>query len=52
MAKVKIQAGTQGSVVDLPAPGSTSSKKMKQDGAVTLLSRILRQQGFSGWYQV
>ena len=48
MAKVRIQAGTTDG--DLPSPAS--SKKPKHDGAVTLLARVLREQGFLGWYQV
>ena len=49
MAKVKIQAGTADS--SLPVPAS-STRKPKQDGAVTLLTNILKTQGFLGWYKV
>ncbi|THH08596.1 hypothetical protein EW145_g2595 [Phellinidium pouzarii] len=51
MAKVRIQAGTQESDEALPSPASGSSKKPKADGAVALLARVLREQGFLGWYQ-
>lgn len=51
MAKVRIQAGTQSSGAELPSP-SSSSKKAKSDGAIELLTRVLREQGLSGWYKV
>lgn len=51
MAKVKIQAGTN-SEEDLPTPGTASTKKAKKEGAVALLTRILKERGFAGWYQV
>ncbi|KAH8117994.1 adenine nucleotide transporter [Phellopilus nigrolimitatus] len=51
MAKVRIQAGTQGADGTLPSTVSDSSKKAKQDGAVTLLTRVLKEQGLLGWYQ-
>ena len=53
MAKVKIQAGTQNADDELTTTAPTaSSKKAKKDGAVALLTRILKEDGFVGWYQV
>jgi len=51
MAKVKIQAGTQSSEDELPGPSSSSNKRKKPVGAVSLLARVLKDQGFTGWYQ-
>lgn len=52
MAKVKIQAGTGNSDEDLPTPASASSKKSRKDGAIDLLTRIFKERGLTGWYQV
>ncbi|KAL5526547.1 hypothetical protein ACEPAF_8271 [Sanghuangporus sanghuang] len=52
MAKVKIQAGTQKPDDELPTTAPASSKgKANKDGAVTLLTRILKERGLVGWYQ-
>ncbi|EJD06515.1 adenine nucleotide transporter [Fomitiporia mediterranea MF3/22] len=51
MAKVKIQAGTQNADAELPSPGSAFAKKPKNDGAITLLTRIVKERGLIGWYQ-
>ena len=58
MAKVRIQAGYQDDDVSeedekLPGPSSRpSTKKRKDIGAVALLTKVLKEQGFAGWYQV
>jgi len=53
MAKVRIQAragGAEASEGDC-LPGDRSKVK-RQPGALGLLLRVLRKEGFSGWYQV
>ena len=56
MAKVRIQAGTNTGTLPPPAttPSSSSSSsstsKSSGEGAVTLLARVLREQGLAGWY--
>ena len=53
MAKVRIQAragGADASEGDR-LPGDRSKVK-RQPGALGLLLRVLRKEGFSGWYQV
>ena len=54
MAKVRIQAGTHESdgEDELPEPASSLKKKAKQNSAVALLTRVLKEQGITGWYQV
>jgi len=51
MAKVRIQAGTQDTGEELPRHSPESEAQKKPDGAVALLSKVLREQGFTGWYQ-
>lgn len=60
MAKVRIQAGTQSASSSsstsssLPTPASSKTpytKPSSSDGAVALLTRVLREQGLSGWYK-
>ncbi|KAI5119427.1 hypothetical protein M0805_009878 [Coniferiporia weirii] len=51
MAKVRIQAGTQKAGDELPSPADGSAKKPKHDGAIVLLTRVLKEQGLLGWYQ-
>lgn len=56
MAKVRIQAGHSTDDEEeesLPGPSSKPMTRRKKDvGAVTLLSKVLKEQGFTGWYQV
>ncbi|KLO17420.1 adenine nucleotide transporter [Schizopora paradoxa] len=52
MAKVRIQAGTASSKEEsLPGPSSSSEEKPKSDDAIPLLARVLKEEGFTGWYQ-
>lgn len=55
MAKVRIQArSSEGDTEEengLPH-GSRPPAKAKQTGAVGLLIRVLKTEGFAGWYQV
>ena len=54
MAKVRIQAGTAEEADDeLPVPSSSKQKKkVRTDSAIPLLKRVLKEKGFTGWYQV
>ncbi len=54
MAKVRIQAGTASETDEvLPSPSSGAKKvKAKADDAIPLLARVLKEEGFAGWYQV
>lgn len=47
MAKVKIQAGSEGTEVDLPT-NYAHGKHHKHIGAATLLKRVLKEQGLLG----
>jgi adenine nucleotide transporter 17 len=57
MAKVRIQ--TRKKDVEesedgtLPEPSNTTSRRYRQnEGAVDILARVLRTEGFVGWYKV
>lgn len=55
MAKVRIQARTSEHDADEEKGLPHSSRpptKVKQTGAVGLLIRVLKTEGFVGWYQV
>jgi hypothetical protein len=57
MAKVRIQARSTDKDTseseDLPGGQIGNTKpKAKQSGALSLLLRVLRKEGFVGWYQV
>ena len=52
MAKVRIQAGSAGGET-LPTPAtSAAGKKPKGLGAVELLTKVWKEDGPTGWYQV
>ncbi|KIJ67031.1 hypothetical protein HYDPIDRAFT_150252 [Hydnomerulius pinastri MD-312] len=57
MAKVRIQARTSGPETDEeqgfpgPSPPAGQSAKVRQSGALGLLIRVLKTEGFVGWYQ-
>lgn len=58
MAKIRIQARSADAEDaeeehhDKPAPHHFHHDKYKHPGAVTLLYRVLKKEGFLGWYQV
>lgn len=55
MAKVRVQAGSmEDDGLDEAEKGSTSlaPRKLKYDGALDVLGKVWRTQGFFGWYQV
>jgi Mitochondrial carrier protein len=57
MAKVRIQTRKKGEETGhgtLPQPdhGSTHHPKKKDEGAIGILARIMRTEGFLGWYKV
>jgi hypothetical protein len=57
MAKVRIQTRKKGVEESedgaLPEPASTASRRHRQnEGAVDILARVLRTEGFVGWYKV
>jgi adenine nucleotide transporter 17 len=57
MAKVRIQTRQKGAEEEengaLPAPAVNGSPRRPRDeGAVDILARVLRSEGFSGWYKV
>ena len=56
MAKVRIQTRQKGSEEEengaLPAPANGNARRPRDEGAIDILSRVLRTEGFSGWYKV
>ena len=57
MAKVRIQTRKKGGEENedgtLPEPVNTAGKRdRKNEGAVDILARVLRKEGFLGWYKV
>ena len=56
MAKVRIQTRKKGGEENedgtLPEPVNTGKRHRKNDGAVNILARVLRKDGFLGWYKV
>src|SRR6266702_5387750 len=58
MAKVRIQTRQKGAEEEetengtLPANGNGGVRRPRDEGAVDILSRVLRTEGFSGWYKV
>ncbi|KAN0132866.1 mitochondrial carrier [Lactarius tabidus] len=56
MAKVRIQTRQKGAEEEeengeLPAPANGSARRPRDEGAVDILARVLRTEGFSGWYK-
>jgi len=57
MAKVRIQTRQKGAEEEeengaLPAPAANgSARRPRDEGAVDILARVLRTEGFSGWYK-
>jgi hypothetical protein len=56
MAKVRIQTRQKGAEEEeengaLPAPAIGSARRPRDEGAVDILARVLRTEGFSGWYK-
>jgi adenine nucleotide transporter 17 len=58
MAKVRIQARNAHSEdasehnEQLPTPGTHRHNKNKHVGAIAILQRVWKREGFLGWYQV
>jgi len=56
MAKVRIQTRKKGGEEDeggtLPEPANTGKRHRKNEGALDILARVLRKEGFLGWYKV
>lgn len=56
MAKVRIQTRKKGvegrEDGSLPEPANTGSRNWRNEGAVDILARVLRTEGFIGWYKV
>lgn len=59
MAKVRIQTRQKGAEEEeeengtLPAPAANgSARRPRDEGAVDILARVLRTEGFLGWYKV
>jgi adenine nucleotide transporter 17 len=56
MAKVRIQTRKKGGEENedgtLPEPVNTGKRHRKNEGAVDILARVLRKEGFLGWYKV
>jgi hypothetical protein len=56
MAKVRIQTRQKGPEEEtengaLPAPANGSARRPRDEGAVDILARVLRTEGFLGWYK-
>jgi len=55
MAKVRIQTRKKGGEENedgtLPEPVNTGKRHRKNEGAVDILARVLRKEGFLGWYK-
>ena len=56
MAKVRIQTrkkdADEGEDGALPQPANGSARRRQDEGAVDILTRVLRTEGFLGWYKV
>lgn len=56
MAKVRIQTRKKGGEENedgaLPEPVNAGNRHRKNEGAVDILARVLRKEGFLGWYKV
>lgn len=55
MAKIRIQAGTEEEEVEddeLPVHNGERHKHIHDKGAIEILSEVLNERGFVGWYQV
>ena len=56
MAKVRIQTRKKGAEESddgtLPEPANTGRRHRQSEGAVDILARVLRTEGFMGWYKV
>ena len=53
MAKVRIQTRKKGEEENaLPQPVHESARGPKEEGAIDILARVLRTEGFLGWYKV
>ena len=56
MAKVRIQTRKkdteEGEEDTLPLPANESARRRQNEGAVEILARVLRTEGFLGWYKV
>ena len=56
MAKVRIQTRKKGAEENddgtLPEPANTGRRRRQNEGAVDILARVLRTEGFMGWYKV
>jgi hypothetical protein len=56
MAKVRIQTRKKGAEENddgaLPEPANTGRRRQQHEGAVDILARVLRTEGFMGWYKV
>ena len=56
MAKVRIQTRKKGVEESedgtLPGPANTGRRRRQNEGAVEILARVLRTEGFLGWYKV
>ena len=56
MAKVRIQTRKKGGEENedgaLPEPVNTGKRHRKNEGAVDILARVVRKEGFLGWYKV
>ena len=56
MAKVRIQTrkkdADEGENGALPQPVNGSARRRQDEGAVDILARVLRTEGFLGWYKV
>ncbi|KAI0255043.1 adenine nucleotide transporter [Lactifluus subvellereus] len=55
MAKVRIQTRKKGEEETengaLPRPAHESARRPKEEGAIDILARVLRTEGFLGWYK-
>ncbi|KAF8271165.1 mitochondrial carrier domain-containing protein [Lactarius quietus] len=57
MAKVRIQTRQKGAEDEekengtLPPPANGSARRPQDEGAVDILARVLRTEGFTGWYK-
>ncbi len=55
MAKVRIQTrkkGEESEDSEIPEPANAGKRHRKHEGAVDILARVLRKEGFLGWYKV
>jgi hypothetical protein len=56
MAKVRIQTRKkdtdEGEEDTLPLPANEGAGRRQNEGAVEILARVLRTEGFLGWYKV